>query len=225
MTKTITHSQDNTKSFFGDEDHLEAAQKRSFSQMIFELLCGQNPTPEQASLFDLILNLSIDHGPETPSATKVVEAAREGKNISESVASGVTMISDSHGGAIEPCMEFLYRMKEQGQSVSQEVEKSLAEGKKMAGFGHRIYEVDPRAQLILTKLKEAGLAQDFIDIALETEKELREQKGKVLPINIDGAIACVLCSWGWEANLGKAVFIIARTPGLCGQFLLVAAKY
>ncbi len=56
MTKTITHSDDNTKSFFGDEDHLEAAQARSFSQMIFELLCEQKPTPQQASLFDLILN-------------------------------------------------------------------------------------------------------------------------------------------------------------------------
>lgn len=219
MTKTITHSQDNTKSFFGDEDHLEVAQKRSFSEMIFELLSEQKPSSKQLKLFDLILNLSIDHGPETPSATKVVEAAHEGKNISESVASGVTMISDSHGGAIEPCMEFLYRMKDQGQSVRQEVEKSLAEGKKMAGFGHRIYEVDPRAQLILAKLKEDDLAEDFIDIALDTEKELTGQKGKVLPINIDGAIACALCSWGWEPKLGKAVFIIARTPGLCGQFL------
>ncbi len=131
------------------------------------------------------------------------------------------MISDSHGGAIEPCMEFLYRMKDQGQgqSIKQEVAKYLSEGKKMAGFGHRIYQVDPRAQLILAKLKEANLGQEFIEIALEIETQLKQQKGKILPINIDGAIACVLCSWGWEAKLGKAVFIIARTPGLCGQYL------
>jgi len=48
---------------------------------------------------------------------------------------------------------------------------------------------------------------------------LEIQKGQKLPLNIDGAIAVALCSFGWDPKLGKAVFIIARTPGLCGQFL------
>jgi len=50
-------------------------------------------------------------------------------------------------------------------------------------------------------------------------KELEAQKGKKLPLNIDGAIAVALCSFGWDSKLGKAVFLIARTPGLCGQYL------
>src|SRR5258708_28120048 len=166
--------------------------------MIFELLSEQKPTPEQRQLFDLILNLSIDHGSETPSAAKLIEAVNQGKNISESVAVGVTMISDSHGGAIEPAMEVFYRVKHEGLRAKELVANYLAEGKKMAGFGHRIYEVDPRAQLILERLKQANLGTDFIEIAEGIESQLKEQKGKALPINIDGAIACVLCSWGWE---------------------------
>ena len=62
-------------------------------------------------------------------------------------------------------------------------------------------------------------SDEFIKIAQDLENELEEQKGSKLPLNIDGSIAVVLCTFGWPSKLGKAVFIIARTPGLCGQYL------
>ena len=100
------------------------------------------------------------------------------------------------------------------------MKQKLEAGERIPGFGHRIYkDVDPRAQLILETLKENGFGDEFVDIARELEKELESQKDSRLPLNIDGAIAVVLCSFGWPARLGKAVFIIARTPGLCGQYL------
>lgn len=226
MAKTVTHN-DQNQAFFGQEDHLKVSQERSFSQMIFELLSEKTPTPQELKIFELILNLSIDHGPDTPSALKVINEAKKGKSISEAVAEGIEEISDIHGGAIEPAMEILYRVKspfdypqgKQGSRVKDLVGEFLKEGKRMAGFGHRIYQSDPRAQLMLSKLQQENLGQEFINIALEIEKELAVQKNKKLPLNIDGAIAVALCSFGWSPKLGKAVFIIARTPGLCGQYL------
>ncbi|KKQ65660.1 MAG: Citrate synthase [Candidatus Daviesbacteria bacterium GW2011_GWA2_38_24] len=226
MAKTITHDE-KLNAFWGNEDHLTVAQQKSFTQLIFELLSEKEPTSQQLKIFELILNLSIDHGPETPSAVETIKAAKEGKTISESVAAGVVMISDSHGGAIEPAMELLYSLKESqpeagrplDERIKNLVDEYLKEGKRMAGFGHRIYEVDPRAQLILNTLTEANLGQEYVEIAREVEKELEAQKGKKLPLNIDGAIAVALCSFGWDSKLGKAVFLIARTPGLCGQYL------
>ena len=41
----------------------------------------------------------------------------------------------------------------------------------------------------------------------------------LLQMFIDGAIACLLCTFGWESRLGNAVFVIARVPGLCGHIL------
>jgi citrate synthase len=97
------------------------------------------------------------------------------------------------------------------------VAEKLEKGEKIPGFGHRIYkDQDPRAQLILSKLEEGN---EFMRVAKDMEAELEKQTGKQLPLNIDGAIAVVLCSWGWGARLGKALFIIARTPGLCGHYL------
>ena len=55
--------------------------------------------------------------------------------------------------------------------------------------------------------------------AKELENELKKQSGKNLPVNVDGAIAAVFCAFGWEPRLAKALFITARVPGLCGQFL------
>ena len=237
MAKTIVHDEaGNAK--FGDEDHLQVAQTRSFASLIFELLSEKIPTEQELKVFELILNLSIDHGPDTPSAVKVIEEAKEGENISEAVAEGIEQINDTHGGAQEKLMEILYQLKgdvilgsvatpgsskDSGQArmtVKVLVEDSLKEGERIPGFGHRIYkDTDPRAQLILDTLKDNGFDDKFTKIAKDLEKELEIQKGKRLPVNIDGAIAVALCSFDWSSKLGKAVFIIARTPGLCGQYL------
>lgn len=219
MARTIIHDEvGNAK--WGDEDHLEVSQQRSFASLIFELLSEKVPTDSELKVFELILNLSIDHGPETPSAIPVVEAAKVGKSISEAVASGIAKIDDIHGGAQEKLMEILYQVSSGQVTVDSLVEEYLKEGKRLAGYGHRLYkESDPRAQLILDTLKENGFSDEFINIAMDLEKELETQKGNKLPLNIDGAIAVALCCFGWDPKLGKAVFIIARTPGLCGQYL------
>ncbi len=218
MAKTVTHQE--LKSFWGQEDHLQAAQNKSFTQLIFELLSEKEPTPEQLQVFELILNLSIDHGPDTPSAVKVIEEAKKGETISEAVSEGIEQINDTHGGAIEPAMKMLYEIRNSKLEIRKLIEDTIKEDKRLAGFGHRIYkDLDPRAQLILNKLKDMNLGQEFIDIINQLELELESQKGRKLPINIDGAIAVALCSFGWDPKLGKAVFIIARTPGLCGQYL------
>lgn len=217
MAKTIIHK-DNLP-FFGEESLLEIAPKRSFSSMIFELLAGYSPNKNDEELFDLILNLSIDHGAETPSAIETIKTAKDGKTISESVAAGMLQINNTHGGAIEPAMELFYKIDLEKLDIKKLVEESLAKGEKLPGFGHRIYKVDPRAQLILTACHKLDIGEYFIEMAQDISETLTKLKGKPLSVNIDGAIAVALCGLGWESGLGKAVFIIARTPGLCGQFL------
>lgn len=211
---------ENGKALFGENDHLEISQNRSFASLIFELLSEKAPSAQEEKVFELILNLSIDHGSETPSAEAVISTAKEGKNISESVANGILQINDVHGGAQEQLMQLLFSIKGQVLSIKGLVAEYLKQDKRMPGYGHRIYkDIDPRAELILNSLKENGFSDEFINISKDLERELETQKGTKLPLNIDGAIAVALCSFGWDPKLGKAVFIVARTPGLCGQFL------
>ncbi len=217
MTKTVTHK-DNLP-YFGSEALLEIATNRKFSDMIYELLSGESPNVSQSKIFETILNISIDHGEDTPSAVEVIKSAKEGKTISESVALGILQINNSHGGAIEPAMELLYKLKNEKTNIKEFIANEISAGNRLPGFGHRIYEVDPRSELLFRLSQEEKIDQSFIEIAKEVEKELKDQKGKALPINIDGSIAAIMCAFGWDPKLGKAIFISARTPGLLGQYL------
>lgn len=218
MAKVVAHN--NLQALWGNEDHLSVSEGSSFTAMIFDLLSERLPSREEEKLFNLILNISIDHGSDTPSAISTIEAAKTGKTISEAVAEGIKQINDVHGGASEPLMEIIYKIKDGKTTAKEVVEEYVKQGKKLPGFGHRIYkDEDPRAKLIIKKIEELGEVHHYIVIVEELGYELVAQTGKKLPLNIDGAIAVALCSFGWEPKLGKAVFIIARTPGLIAHFL------
>lgn len=219
MTKTVTHNQE--LPYFGDEKLLDIAPKISFASMIYESLSGNKPTSDEAFLFETILNISIDHGPDTPSAIEVINKAKEGKLITQAVAAGILQINDYHGGAIEGCMELFYKIKKDGTTPKTIVREYLSLDKRIPGFGHRIYSIDPRSQLLFKLMKEKNMTQDYVKLAEEIVLELKAAKGKDLPVNIDGAIAVVLCTFDWKKELGKAVFLAARTPGLCSQYLNV----
>ncbi|MEA3420672.1 MAG: citrate/2-methylcitrate synthase, partial [Acidobacteriota bacterium] len=62
--------------------------------------------------------------------------------------------------------------------------------------------------------EELGLAGRHIRIALAVERCLESLLGKPLPINVDGAIAAVLCDLEFPPEIGNAFFMIARIAGL-----------
>ena len=221
MATTITHvDNDETKpALFGEKDHLEYAQKAPFTQTIFEMLTEREATEAEVKLLDLILNLSVDHGPHAPSATATIEATKNGKTMGESVGDGMAQIGDRHGGAGGPLMELMYRVNK-GESVESIVKEVLGEGKRLPGMGHRVYkDLDPRAQLIMKTAIENGVGEEYVKIVNSLRDELEKQSGKSLPVNIDGAIAAVFCGMGLKPQDGIAIFIIARAPGLCAHFI------
>jgi len=49
--------------------------------------------------------------------------------------------------------------------------------------------------------------------AQQLEAVSQEALGRRLPLNVDGAIAALMCDLKIDPALGKAFFIIGRTPG------------
>jgi citrate synthase len=115
-------------------------------------------------------------------------------------------------------LEIGRRMEEEERSEADAVTDVLNEmrerGKRASGFGHRIHSEDPRTKKLFDLANELKLAGKHIQIALTVEKSLKEMLEKSLPINVDGAIAAVLCDLGITSEIGNAFFIIARVPGL-----------
>lgn len=194
----------------------------SFVQAIYLVLKGEMPSPEVGRMMDAIFVSSIDHGTSPPSVLAARTVASTGAELNAAIAAGVLAISRFHGGAIEEGMllfqEIAQRMEkneENEQCAVREVLKMMKESKKRAsGFGHRVHTQDPRTKRLFALAEELELAGKHIHIARAVEKELEKQLGKALPINVDGAIAAVLCDLGIPPEIGNAFFIIARVPGL-----------
>ncbi|MEK7551839.1 MAG: citrate/2-methylcitrate synthase [Patescibacteria group bacterium] len=218
MSLTVNHK--DNESYLGDKPLLKLAREKNFSELIFILLAEREPSKDELSIFELILNISIDHGPDTPSAKAVIEKAKGGENIGEAVASGMREINDVHGGAQEALMPILYKIVKEKLSAENIVKEFVENKKRLPGFGHRLYkDNDPRAELIITTLVENGLGEDYVAASRALQKSLKDITGKTLPLNIDGAIAVALCAFGLPPSLGKPIFMIARTPGLCAHYL------
>jgi citrate synthase len=164
----------------------------------------------------------VDHGASPPSVLAARTVASTGAELHAAVAAGVLAISRFHGGAIEEGMQLFLkvekRMKDKTQTEAQAVEAVLdemkASGQRASGFGHRIHTQDPRTQKLFALAAELGFAGRYVGIARAVEAALLKQLGKPLPINVDGAIAALLCELGFPPEVGNAFFIIARVPGL-----------
>jgi citrate synthase len=196
--------------------------KITFSQAIYLVLKGEMPSVEVGKLIDAIFVSSVDHGASPPSVLTARTVMSTGAELNSAVAAGVLAISRYHGGAIEEGMklflEIARRMDAKGLDEEDAVREVLLEMKerkqRASGFGHRLHTQDPRTVKLFNLAGELRLAGRHIRIALAVEKILAKQMVRPLPINVDGAIAAVLCDLDIPPEIGNAFFIIARVPGL-----------
>ncbi len=196
--------------------------KISFSQAIYLVLKGEMPSAEVGKLMDAIFVSSVDHGASPPSVLTARTVASTGAELNSAVAAGVQAISRYHGGAIEEGMRLFInidkRVKETGKPLDDAVLTVLEEMKlkkqRASGFGHRFHTQDPRTKRLFELAGELGLAGAYVTTAQAVEKGLKQVTGKHLPLNVDGAIAALLCDLEIPPEIGNAFFIISRMAGL-----------
>lgn len=196
--------------------------KVNYAQMVYLLLKGDLPSDHVAKMIDAILVSSVDHGTTPPSVLSAITVASTGAPLNAAVAAGILSISQFHGGAIEECMRILqetmkyttekkYTFEEAAAAV---IHRYREEKKRLSGFGHRLHTNDPRTHKLFLMAEELNLAGDYIKIANIFVNQLKEITGKELPLNVDGAIAALLCELDFDPLLANAFFMIARVPGL-----------
>lgn len=196
----------------------------SFAEGIYLLLRGELPTTTIGRLFGAVLMSSLDHGVTPPSTIAARNAATTGAALRDCVSAGVVGFGPYHGGDIESCMRFLAEgLGEVRRGVSYPdaakalVERCLGLNHRPSGFGHRIHTRDPRATRLLELAHDLELDGEHVRLIREIERVLDarpDHAERPLPLNIDGAIAAVCGDLGFDPELGNALFIIARTPGL-----------
>ncbi|NMJ77150.1 citryl-CoA lyase [Nanohaloarchaea archaeon] len=192
------------------DEELEDVMDMEFADAIWLLLKGEKPSENESKIFNTILSSSIDHGVGNPSTVSARTVQSGGNDMNTSVAGGVLALGDKHGGAIEECMRILQSQ----ESAREIVERYLENDDKIPGLGHKVYDdQDPRAQKLLQRAEDLGLAGDSIEKMKRIQKVFADEKVSLV-MNVDAGIAAVMSDLGWSPELGKGFFIIARTPGL-----------
>jgi citrate synthase len=195
-----------------------------FPPMIWLMLRGEVPTPDQVRLLEAALVAGVDHGPQAPSIAIARMTVTCGVALNGAVAAGVNSLGDVHGGAGQQCMEVyaaVAREWDQGMALEGAVDAVLdGLGPKVyvPGFGHRFHPVDPRATRLLHLVEQAAaagtVAGRFARIGRTVEASLRRRSGRALPMNIDGATAVVFSELGFPPALGRGLFILSRAVGI-----------
>lgn len=199
----------------------------SFPAMIWLMLRGEMPTEAQAKLLEASLVAAVDHGPQAPSIAAARMAVTCGLPLNGALASAVNMLDDVHGGAGEQAVELYTDIAARldagavmGDAVSSGLDACRArQGRYIPGFGHRFHKpIDPRAPVLLGLVDSAAeqgtVSGRFATIARAVEAWLVVEKGKPIPMNIDGATAVIHAELGFPAPLARALFCLSRSVGI-----------
>ena len=207
---SITHHVEGKPHVYG-YDLTKLAGSKSFTAAIYLILKGEMPDKNSEKMLDAMLTIAIDHGTEPSSVVAARNVYSGGSPLQAAVSAGVLAFGEYHGGAIEESLKTLKKYENEG--VATLVDDFNKDGKRVSGFGHRVYSTDPRTIRLLEIAKELGFYGKYVKFAQEVEKEL-STGSKKLPLNIDGIFAALLLEMGFHPKSGKGFFIIARVPGL-----------
>jgi citrate synthase len=196
----------------------------SFADAVYLLLMGELPPPAIGRMLNAVLVSSIDHGVTPPSTLAARNVATSGAPLKDCVAAGVLAFGPHHGGDVESCMRFLDQgltLVRAGRSLHDAAEQlvlqCLAEGQTPPGFGHRFHTRDPRAARLFQMCLELELEGEHVQMIRALEQSLKKREaelGKALAVNVDGAMAAICADMGFAYELGNAVYLVSRLPGL-----------
>jgi citrate synthase len=195
-----------------------------FAEAVYLLLMGELPTPAIGRMLNAVLVSTIDHGVSPPSTLAARNVATSGAPLKDCVAAGILAFGPHHGGDIESCMRFLdaglSKMRAGAtlqQAAAMIVDACVADHEVPPGFGHRLHTRDPRAARLFQMALELELEGEHVRLIRACERALDAHKDKferALPVNVDGAIAAISADLGFAYELGNAIFLISRLPGL-----------
>jgi citrate synthase len=196
----------------------------SFAEAVYLLLMGELPSPAIGRMLNAVLVSSLDHGVTPPSTLAARNVATTGAPLKDCAAAGILAFGPHHGGDVESCMRFLdsgLALVRSGRSFQQAAEAQIEECIRLndtpPGFGHRFHSRDPRAARLFQMALELELEGEHMRMIRAVEHVLEARRHELIrpaPVNVDGAIAAICSDLGFAHELGNAIFLISRLPGL-----------
>jgi citrate synthase len=178
-------------------------------------ITGERPADRAAQIFDECLVLHADHTMNASTFTARVIAAPLSDMHSAITGAMGALRGPLHGGANEAVMRTLVSIDGGVSAVDDFVRAELDAGRKLMGFGHRVYKTeDPRATHLRKMSEELGERTGdtlYYEMSRRMEQGVLEAKG--LYPNVDFFAASVYHALGIPHDLFTPVFAISRMSG------------
>jgi citrate synthase len=184
--------------------------------------------PEVVKALDLIFLLHADHEQNCSTSTVRMVASSEA-NLFASAAAGVCALwGPLHGGANHAVITMLEQIHATGDDGRKFIQaaKDKDSGKRLMGFGHRVYKnYDPRAKIIKERCDQLLHALRREDPLLDIARKLEEAalhdayflERKLYP-NVDFYSGIMMRAIGIPTEMFTVMFAIGRMPGWIANF-------
>jgi citrate synthase len=184
--------------------------------------------PEVVKALDLIFVLHADHEQNCSTSTVRMVASSEA-NLFASAAAGVCALwGPLHGGANQAVITMLQEIHDSGDDGGRFIAaaKDKHSGKRLMGFGHRVYKnYDPRAKIIKEAcdniLHTLHRGDPLLDIAKKLEQAALHDsyfvERKLYP-NVDFYSGIIMRAIGIPTDMFTVMFAIGRMPGWIANF-------
>jgi citrate synthase len=190
------------------------------ANLLFQM-SGEEPDPAKVQGLETYLVTVTDHGMNASTFTTRVIASTASDMVSAVVGGIGALKGPLHGGAPGPALDMIDQIGSPDRAEAW-MKDAIAHGKRLMGFGHRVYKVrDPRAEVLYRAawlLAEETGEQSSLELAREVERVgvqvlLDEKPGRNLNTNVEFYTALLLRDVGLTPDLFSPAFAIGRTVG------------
>jgi ATP citrate (pro-S)-lyase len=201
---------------------------------VLSILWFKRQLPAYATKFiEMTIMVTADHGPAVSAAHNAIVAARAGRDLVSSVASGMLTIGPRFGGAIDGAAQVFSDAYDRGLTPVQFVEEMKVKGENIQGIGHLVKSInnpDKRVTILKEYAKKHFKCTPLLDYALEVEKITTAKKDNLI-LNVDGCIGvCFVDMLRSEMPKNEAdetiqigalngLFVVGRTIGMTAHVL------
>lgn len=198
-------------------DQIEIINEFSYEEMVYLLMFGKKPNGIQKNILRGLIVAYCSHGITGQSTLSVRMAVDCGSAFMNAAMAGFGVGSgEYHQGALESSMNLI---KEAAASANIEefIDKWIADGKIVAGYGHRFHPRDPRAVALMDLCKTNDFNGPFIEAAKKIEAYMKTRNG--VSMNLGAAAASILLEMGFSAEIAFLIIMVGRGPMFAAAYM------
>lgn len=202
---------------------------------VLTLLWFKKRFPKWAVDFiETVIKTVADHGPAVSGAHNARVTARAGKDLIDSLVTGLLTVGPKFGGAIDGAAKYFKQALSKEQNPKDFVHEMKEKGVPIPGIGHRVKSLrnpDLRVSCLKRYAYEHFPSTSLLDYALRVE-QITTSKKESLILNVDGVIGVLMVDMWRNLNYSEkeidqfidvgvlnAFFVVGRSIGFIGHIL------